>query len=213
VAWLYDAAGRLCRRVAAATTGALPDLTGLSNPCSGAIPAAAIDTRYAYDAAGNMASATDAISGQVVSATYDGVNRPTAVTNSGGIVGTADPGTTYGYSSSTNVTRTDPSGSYVFTLDQFGRPIAMSNPLATGGTGDAYAWTYGPSGALASATEPLGSADTTHLVTTNGYDPVGVRNPDSITQRVRSIRGSGRRAGLFGERLEGSQVSSLRLSP
>ena len=193
VAWLYDAAGRLCRRVVAATTGALPDLTGLANPCTNTISAAAIDTRYGYDSAGNMASATDAISGQVVTATYDGDNRPTAVTNQGGIVGAIDPGTTYGYSSGTNVTRTDPSGSYTFTLDQFGRQIAMSNPLASGGTGDAYAWTYGPSGALASATEPLGAAGTnpwgsiTQILNCPGsgmaqipiFDPHGARQASS----------------------------------
>jgi hypothetical protein len=44
-------------------------------------------------------------------------------------------------------------------------------------------------------------------------EPVGVRNPGSITWRVRGTRGSGRRADHLGGHLEGSQPSGPRLSP
>jgi RHS repeat-associated protein len=172
VAWLYDAAGRMCRRVAAATGNHLPDVSGLTGPCTAKINGAAIDTRYAYDSAGNATSATDAKTGQVVSATYDAVHRPTAVTNTGGAIGTSDPGTTYAYSSLTTVGRTDPSGSYAFTLDAYGREIAMSNPIGSTGS-HSYTWTYGPSGALIGQSEPLGAAGTTDLTITNAYDAIG----------------------------------------
>jgi YD repeat-containing protein len=90
---------------------------------------------------------TDFKTGQVVSATYDAVRRPTAVTDTGGAIGTSDPGTTYAYSSLTTVGRTDPSGAYTFTFDAYGRETKMSNPIGSTGS-DSYSWTYGPSGAL-----------------------------------------------------------------
>jgi RHS repeat-associated protein len=172
VAWFYDPAGRMCRRVAAATGNHLPDVSGLTGPCTDPIAAVAIDTRYAYDSAGNATGAKDAKTGQVVSATYDAVHRPTAVTNTGGAIGTSDPGTTYAYRSLTTVGRTDPSGTYTFKLDAYGRETAMSNPIGSTGS-DSYTWTYGPSGALIGQTEPLGTAGTTDLTITNAYDAIG----------------------------------------
>jgi YD repeat-containing protein len=115
---------------------------------------------------------TDAKSGQVVRATCDAVHRPTAVTNTGGAIGTSDPGSTYAYSSLTTVGRTDPSGTYAFTLDAYGRETAMSSTIGSTGS-DSYTWTYGPSGALISQTEPLGAAGTTDLTITNAYDAIG----------------------------------------
>jgi YD repeat-containing protein len=89
---------------------------------------------------------TDAKTNQVVSATYDAVHRPTGITNTGGAIGTSDPGTTYQYNSLTSVGRTDPSGSYAFTLDAYGRETAMSNPIgSTGSVVFLDLWTLGRS--------------------------------------------------------------------
>jgi YD repeat-containing protein len=78
-------------RVAADRLAESPDLSSLPNLCTDPIAAVAIDTRYAYDSAGNATGAKDAKTGQVVSATYDAVHRPTAVTNTGGAIGTGSP--------------------------------------------------------------------------------------------------------------------------
>ena len=59
----------------------------------------------------------------------------------------------------------------------------MANPLS-GGTGDAYSWTYGPSGALTSEVTPTGSAGTNHLATTYAYDPLGRLATQITAKRV-----------------------------
>jgi len=205
VAWLYDAAGRMCRRVAAATNGHLPDLSGLTAPCTDMIDAA-IDTRYGYDSAGNAKSATDAKTGQAVSATYDSVRRPTGVTNTGGAVGTSDPGTTFTYASLTDVTRTDPSGSYTFTLDAYGRQKTMSNSLVSGGA--AYTWTYGPTGALTNQTEPLGTAGITTLVTDNTYDALGRLATRATKTQTGGVSGPAIDTQTYAYNAAGAEVSA-----
>jgi RHS repeat-associated protein len=207
IAWLYDAAGRLCRRVVAATSGHLPDLTGLSSPCTDSVSAAAIDTRYAYDAAGNVASATDAITHQTVTAAYDAVNRPTTVSDSGGVIGDSDPGTTYQYNSTGDATRTDPSGSYAFTFDPQGRETSMSNPLSVG-AGASFGWTYGQSGALASETEPLGASGTIDLVTTQAYDPLGQLTAKTTVSKVGTTTLSTPAAYTYTHNAAGDELSA-----
>ncbi len=58
VSWAYDAAGRLCRRVAA-NPGVV--LQNLATPCSSSVSGASVDTRYTYDAAGNALTTADAL--------------------------------------------------------------------------------------------------------------------------------------------------------
>ena len=180
VAWLYDGAARLCRRVAAANGASLGSTTNLSQPCSGSIWGTGIDIRYTFDQASNVASATDANTGQVVTASYDDDGRPVTVTDIGGAIGSSDPGTTYCYGTSctngyftaqgSTLGRTDPSGSYTFTLDTSSRETELVNPRNT--TGDKFTWTYGHAGRLISASEPVDNT-TSHLVTTYAFDSLG----------------------------------------
>jgi RHS repeat-associated protein len=71
-----------------------------------------------------------------------------------------------------NPTRTDASGSYAFTLDDYGREAGLTNPLPLN---NPYAWTYTASGLVASVTDPTAN------VTTNTYDPLNRLTARSTT--------------------------------
>ena len=171
VAWLYDGAGRLCRRLVASSGNALGSTTSLTHPCTDTVSNTGIETRYTYDHAGNLATASDPTSGgETISAGHDNLSRPTSVTTSGGVVGST--ATSYTYQDFATLNRTDPSGSYAFTLDAAGRESAMTNPLAVGAS-DPYTWAYGGAGDLLSLSVPTGTAGTNHLDTTGTYDQLG----------------------------------------
>jgi RHS repeat-associated protein len=166
--WFYDAAGRMCRRVAFATTG---NPSFPTNPCSSTQPVAgaAVDTVYSFDADGNQTRALNALTGEWIDATYDALSRPANVTHSGGVAN--DPGTFYDNGVLGAVSRRDPSSNhgqqldYVFTLDKASRQVVLVDPLHQSGA--AYSWTYGATGAAASASDPTGNT------TTFGHDSLG----------------------------------------
>jgi RHS repeat-associated protein len=162
--WFYDAAERLCQR-AALNPGV--GYTAPSDPCTGAVSGAAIDTQYSRDFDGNVIAATDVIAARTISSTYDPLDRPTSVSGDT----TGDPSTTYTYDL-TNPSRTDASGTYAFTLDDYGREAGLTNPLPLN---NPYAWTYTASGLVASVTDPTAN------VTTNTYDPLNRLNARSTT--------------------------------
>jgi RHS repeat-associated protein len=165
ISYAYDAAERLCRRVAANPGVVLQSLT---NPCSDAVSGAIVDTRYGRDAAGNVTTLTDALGNRTIASTYDPLNR--ALTISGDASG--DPSTTYSYDFS-SPTRTDPSGSYTATLDAYGRETSLTDPLHS--SGNLFGWTYSPSGALATSSDPTGNT------TSYTYDPLSRVTAKSTT--------------------------------
>lgn len=169
VYWSYDSAGRLCRRTAF-NAGSGP--TWPSNRCAdvGLSGTPAVDTHYEHDGAGNLTVAKDELSGKAITATYDGLNRPLTVSGDT----TGDPGTTYTYGFD-NPTRTDPSGMYGFTLDDYGRQVGLIDPLHPN---NPYTWTYAASGQVAGVTDPTGN------LTTNTYDPMGRLTARSTTGAV-----------------------------
>jgi YD repeat-containing protein len=75
-----------------------------------------------------------------------------------------DPATTYSYSLFAP-TRTDASGTYNFTLDQYGRQNSLTDPLH--GDPNIYRWSYTASGAVNTTIDPTGNT------TTDAYDPIG----------------------------------------
>jgi RHS repeat-associated protein len=166
--WFYDAAGRMCRRVAFATTGVRSFPT---SPCSSTqpVPDAAVDTLYSFDADGNQTRARNALTGEWINASYDALSRPAEVTHSGGVA--TDLGTSYNYSVLGAVSRRDPASDhgntldYSFTLDTAGRQVGLADPLHR--TGAAYGWTYGATGAVAAMSDPTGNT------TTFGHDYLG----------------------------------------
>jgi YD repeat-containing protein len=165
VSYAYDAAGRMCRRVAASPGVVLQNLT---NPCTDTVTGATIDTRYSRDVDGNPTTIADALASQTVTSTYDQLDRPLTVSGDQ----TADPATSYSYDFD-NPTRTDPSGSYGTTLDAYGRLVTLTDPLHT--SGHLYTWTYAPSGAVSASSDPTGNT------TTNTYDPLGRLTARSTT--------------------------------
>ena len=167
VYWSYDTAGRLCRRTAF-NAGSSP--TWPTNRCADAKlsgNAPAVDTHYEYDNAGDLTKAKDELSGNTIAASYDGLNRPLSVSGDA----SGDPSTTYTYAFD-NPTRTDASGTYAFTLDDYERQVGLIDPLHPN---NPYAWTYAASGPVASVTDPTAN------VTTNTYDPLNRLTARSTT--------------------------------
>ena len=122
---------------------------------------------YDYDYSGDLTKAKDELSGNTITASYDPLNRPTSVSGDA----SGDPQTSYTYDFD-NPTRTDASGTYSFTLDDYGREAALVDPLHPN---NPYAWTYAASGPVASVTDPTGN------VTTNTYDPLNRLTARSTT--------------------------------
>ena len=241
--YAFTAEGRLCRVLENASV----DLQGLADPCatavtgrtttanlltqyaydaagnmSSATDAAGSTTSYAYDAAGNMSSATDPLgavtawtydalgrrtrqqnrtsppvtntvdwaydaAGHVVSRTansvtvtygYDlGGNRLTASDGAGTITATYDrlsrvlttsdsldsgAATSYTYSL-TSPQWTDPTGTYLVTLDRFDRAVALDDPATSAG----FTWAYRADGQTSSYGQPNGNT------TAYAYDAAG----------------------------------------
>jgi RHS repeat-associated protein len=219
IVWLYDAAGRQCRRLVAPINSAITstNLATLTTPCPSGTTLgtsetfAAIDTQYTYDNAGNLASATDALTSQVIASSYDTDNRVDGVTDTNVPGGISDPGTTYQYGATsieglTNVGRTDPSGSYTITFNRVGQQVAMSNPLS-GGTGDAYSWTYGPTGAPTSEVEPLGASGNTHLNTAYTYDQLGDLLTKTYTSSVSGVTSGTPAANAYTYNAAGAELT------
>jgi RHS repeat-associated protein len=166
VSYAYDSAERPCRRVAGA------DLSAYSDPCTHAVTGVTVDTRYtyAYNADGTFTvSVTDALNSRTITAILDQLGRPTSVSGDA----TGDPATTYGYAL-TGQTRTDPSGTYTIALDAYGRQSTLTDPISHP-SGLPFVWTYAPSGAVATASDPTANK------TTYTYDPLGRLTASSTT--------------------------------
>jgi RHS repeat-associated protein len=159
--WFYDAAGRMCRRIAIAAGVDIETVDFPAQPCTDQTLTenATLDTRYVPDALGNPAGIIDLVAGRTIATTYDELSRPTGVTDSALQATTAY---TYG---TTIITRADPAGSHVFTLDPFGRQVSLADPLTE--TQDNFAWAYESTGAVGSMVDP------TLNETTYSHDPLG----------------------------------------
>ncbi len=211
VAWFYDSAGRLCRRVAAAQNSHLGDLS-LDDPCGdqdeiGEVDGAAIDTHYRYDRASNVKQVSDWISGQAINALYDDDARPVAVWTTLHEAAPID-WTDYCYgtpcgslSGPLDQIRSDPSGTYAFSFDDQGRERSLVNPQNP--TGDPFTWTYSPAGRLTSLSEPVASGPS-HLVTAYAYDPLG-RLSSKIT--AREVGGASIASYSYAYNAAGNQLS------
>jgi RHS repeat-associated protein len=144
ITWTYDEAGRLSTRTATGVVGVPSVPTVL----------------FGYDLNGNRKTVSSG--GPTITTTFDALNRPLAVTDN------TDPGaaTTYTYGLLSG-TRTDPShaSAYSFTLDKFGREVAMVDPVH--GAGSPWTTSYAADGQKASLAAPNGNT------MTYGYDPAG----------------------------------------
>lgn len=141
VSWTYDGAGRILTRTANGIT-----------------------TTYAYDAAGNRLTATDGT--LTISATYDRLNRPLTVDDEDAGT-TAD--TTYTYAL-TSPSWTDPTGTYLVTLDKLDRATSVDGPAIA-----AITTAYRTDGQAASQADPNGNT-TAYL-----YDPLGRESSRTTT--------------------------------
>jgi RHS repeat-associated protein len=159
IVWAYDKAGRQIGRTANGTT--------LSS---------------SYDEIGNRLTASDGT--LTVTAAYDRLNRPLTVDDED--AGTT-PDTTYAYGLATS-SWTDPTGSYLAGLDQFGRPTSVDGPAIA-----AINLAYRPDGQLSNQATPNGDS------TAFAYDAVGrelsrtTTAPGPIT--IASIANAYNRAG------------------
>ena len=133
VTWTYDGADRMLTRVADSVT-----------------------TTYDYDANGNMTSASTSSPSRTIAMSHDRLDRLTKVDPD-----TGSTDTDYGYGF-TSITRDDPTGSYSFGIDKWGRQTSMSTPAASGHTS---AWR--PDGLAGTSTDPNGTT------TTRTYDDAG----------------------------------------
>ena len=179
--WFYDTADRLCQRAALADGATY---TAPSQPCADAVTGATIDTFYAYDAAGDQTSAKDALSGETISSSFDAAGRPLSVTDTGGAASVPATTYAYGFAAGTSTdraeTRTDPSGSYAFDTDPYGRQSTLIDTTQVSHpSGDPFVWTYDATGAVLSAVAPTGN------VTSYTYDPLGRL---SASEHDRSVR-------------------------
>lgn len=124
-------------------------------------------TSYTYDANGNLLTAINAQG--TITVSYDRLNRPLTVTNSN------DSGASTSYSYSLNSKSwTDPSGSYVASLDKYGRVVSLSEPVHSG----SYTSAYRADGQQASLSTP----SSVGLATTYGYDPAGTLTSKSTVR-------------------------------
>ena len=116
-----------------------------------------------YDAAGNRTCAgtgsSCASASDRITATYDRLGRVLTVDDNGDR--TADTRYTY---SLTSPQWTDPTGTYLVTLDAFDRPTALDEPVSTTAT---FTWAYRADGQVASRADPNGNT------TATGYDALG----------------------------------------
>lgn len=138
IIWTYDESGNLASRAA----------TSL------------VAVTYGYDLNGNRTTVTSG--SQVITTTYDALNRPLIVTD-----GTDAGATTIYTYGLTSGTRIDPSSinAFTFTLDAFGREISMTDPIH--GAGSPWTTAYAADGQPTSLAAPNGNT------TTYGYDPAG----------------------------------------
>ena len=135
VSWTYDEASRVATRTAPG-----------------------ISTTYTYDDNGNRRTAV--AGGVTIETTYDRLDRPKTVT----ISNDSGAATTYTYSL-TSPSWTDPTGTYLVTLDKFDRQVALDDPVTTG----TWAFAYRADGQAASVAPPGGWGN----VTTSSYDAAG----------------------------------------
>jgi RHS repeat-associated protein len=165
-AYSFDRLGRMAQRTdaAAQSLGWLYDERGNRTGQVNRVGSPAVAISWAFDAADRMVSR--AADGSAVSYGYDAAgNRVTAQGPPGTITSTWDrlgreltvdgddgADTTFGYSHSAP-TRTDPSGSYSFTLDKFGRETSATTPVS----GVAFSFTYRADGQRASKDDPNGN--------------------------------------------------------
>ncbi|MFI5040447.1 MAG: RHS repeat-associated core domain-containing protein, partial [Acidimicrobiales bacterium] len=162
VSWTYDGAGRTLTRSA----------SGVAT------------VSYTYDAGGNRLTAADGTS--TITTTYDRLNRPltVAVSNDSGAA------TSYSYGL-TSAGWTDPTGSYLATLDAFGREVSLTDPIHVP---TIWASTYRADGELARLGAPNGNT------TTDNYDPSGrptgsstVAGPTARASYVYTLNRAGQR--------------------
>lgn len=115
-------------------------------------------TSYSYDENGNRLTA--AAGGVTITTQYDRLDRPTSVA----ISNDTGAATTYAYGLA-SLTRTDPTGTSVTTLDPFGRQVALDDPVTSG----TWAWSYRADGQPSTVAPPNGWGN----VTTSSYDAAG----------------------------------------
>ena len=136
VTYTYDAAGHVLSRTAGGAA-----------------------TTYTYDLAANRLTATAA--GRTITSTHDALGRPLSVSTSDDAGAT----TTYAYSL-TSPSWTDPTGTYLVTLDAFDRQASLDDPVTTG----VSPTTYRADGQVAAVVRPTTPTATT---TTHAYDVAG----------------------------------------
>jgi RHS repeat-associated protein len=161
--FFYDTADRLCQR-ATLTPSAAAAYTAVEHTCT-AISGATTDVVYSHDAAGNETGATDATtsSGESITATFDNLARPASITDTRSAA--SPPATVYSYASTNDGVatwgifgRTDPSGTYSFDMDPYGRQTTLMDTNISHPSGDPFSWTYDADGVLACITAPTGNA-------------------------------------------------------
>jgi RHS repeat-associated protein len=196
--WLYDAVGRLCRRIAFQS---ISGFTPPSQPCAAtsAYGGAAVDTLYGYDPAGNQISAKDLMTGQVITAAYDALARPTTVNNNGGPL--SDPGTAYTYGIG-QLVRVDPGATHTLSLDHAGRQTGVTARPAGSTTDLVFSWTYGATGITTSFGDPTGNA------TTYGHDTLG-----RLVSQSTAASGSARASYTYSYNASGNRIGATGSIP
>jgi RHS repeat-associated protein len=164
--YFYDTLNGLCQRAALSPTAA-NSYTAPTDSCKGKVAGASIDTQFGFDRAGNQTSATDALTGESISSNYDLATRPLNVSDSGGAGPTSSTAYTYGSNKDSNtswgvVTRTDPSGSYSFNTDAYGREVTLADTTAIkhASLPNPFSWTYNAAGDVSGTTDPTGNSTT-----------------------------------------------------
>jgi RHS repeat-associated protein len=190
VNWTYDALGNRLSQSNRDNTTITWTYDGAGRPLTRSATGVATIT-YTYDANGNRLSAADA--SRTISMTYDRLNRPLTVSVSD------DPaaGTSYAYSL-TSVGWTDPTGTYLATLDSFGREASLSDPIHQP---TIWGTTYRADGQLSSLAAPNGNT------TSWAYDTLGRSTGSSTTAGQTTRASDGYTLNRAGQRLsEASQV-------
>jgi RHS repeat-associated protein len=164
VTWTYDGAGRVLTRTADGAT-----------------------TSYTYDANGNKLTAS--VNGQTITATYDRLNRVVSVDDDDA---DSTPDMTFTYSL-TSPSWTDPTGTYLVTLDKFDRALSLDDPVNAA----TFTWSYGADGQVKTQGDPNGNS------TAFGYDALGRERT-----RVTTAAGPVTRAQYAWTRNQAGQVLS-----